>query len=107
MQRIVVVFPAPFGPRKPNILPSSTEKLTLSSAGLPPKLLETFCMVIAFAMRLSYARRKGMAAGKITCVNLMRDSQLAHHKHQYNKADQCAADSEHGPFFAPDYGKGA
>jgi hypothetical protein len=33
--RIVVVFPAPFGPRKPRISPSATRKLTESTAAAP------------------------------------------------------------------------
>ncbi len=38
---IVVVFPAPFGPRKPKIVPSSTSKETLSIAVIFPNCLES------------------------------------------------------------------
>jgi len=33
---MVVVLPAPFGPIKPTICPSGTEKLTSSTATTPP-----------------------------------------------------------------------
>jgi hypothetical protein len=36
MIRIVVLFPAPFGPRKPTTSPRATEKLTSWMAGLVP-----------------------------------------------------------------------
>jgi hypothetical protein len=38
--RIVVDFPAPFGPRKPTISPRLTSKLILSTARNDPKLFE-------------------------------------------------------------------
>src|ERR1022692_3668972 len=37
--RRAVVFPAPFGPRKPTTRPDSTSKLTWSTATSPPKRL--------------------------------------------------------------------
>src|SRR5262245_46295160 len=40
--RIVVVFPAPLGPRKPTTSPFSTLKLTLSTATTEPKYLVSF-----------------------------------------------------------------
>jgi hypothetical protein len=43
--RIVVVFPAPFGPRKPTTFPRSTEKEIASTALTGPKLLDTSCNV--------------------------------------------------------------
>ena len=36
MIETVVVFPAPFGPRRPTIVPSSTRNETPSTAGTPP-----------------------------------------------------------------------
>ena len=41
---MVVVFPAPEGPRKPKISPSFTAKLRPSSARVLPKERDTFCM---------------------------------------------------------------
>src|SRR5690554_1554376 len=41
MMRMVVVFPAPLGPRKPTTSPSSTEKLKSSTAARPAYHLET------------------------------------------------------------------
>jgi len=41
--RIVVVFPAPFGPKNPMISPGLTSKVTSSTATLPPNDLEMFC----------------------------------------------------------------
>ena len=35
--RIVLVFPAPFGPRKPNDSPGATSKSMASTAVKPPK----------------------------------------------------------------------
>jgi hypothetical protein len=40
---MVVVFPAPFGPRYPNISPLSTEKVTLSRTLRPEK---SFCRAL-------------------------------------------------------------
>ena len=37
---IVVVFPAPFGPRNPNIVPSSTSKEISSTAAIVPESLD-------------------------------------------------------------------
>lgn len=39
---IVVVFPAPFGPRKPKIVPSSTSKEILSTAVIPSNFFDRF-----------------------------------------------------------------
>jgi hypothetical protein len=46
---IVVVFPAPFGPNKPNTSPRSTEMLTLSTATSPSKRLVSSLVSIAFS----------------------------------------------------------
>ncbi len=45
---IVVVFPAPLGPRKPNISPSATWKETLSTATSCPKFLDSSSTSIMF-----------------------------------------------------------
>jgi hypothetical protein len=45
---IVVVFPAPFGPSKPNTSPSATEKLRLSTAVVSPNFLVRFLTSIMF-----------------------------------------------------------
>src|SRR5579859_6925944 len=42
--RMVVDFPAPLGPRKPNISPRATSIETLSTATKSPKLLTSFSM---------------------------------------------------------------
>jgi hypothetical protein len=44
--RIVVDFPAPFGPRKPTTSPLRTWKLTLSSARKLPNSFDSFCASI-------------------------------------------------------------
>ena len=41
MTRIVVVFPAPFGPRKPRTSPFATPKLRSATAGVLPYRLDT------------------------------------------------------------------
>src|ERR1044071_3357566 len=46
---IVVVFPAPFGPRKPNTSPAYTSKLTLSTATLSPYRLTSSRASIKFS----------------------------------------------------------
>src|SRR5207248_1466911 len=47
--RIVVVFPAPLGPRKPKISPSTTSKDTSDTAGVCPKHLPRFFVVMTIA----------------------------------------------------------
>src|SRR5258708_12602180 len=47
--RIVVVFPAPFGPRKPTISPLVTSKETLSTAIVRAYLLVRPCTVIIWS----------------------------------------------------------
>src|SRR5262245_30621508 len=44
--RMVVVLPAPLGPRKPTISPRSTSKLTRSMAKTGPKYLDRFWTLI-------------------------------------------------------------
>ena len=49
--RMVVVFPAPFGPRRPKTVPSSTERSTPLTARTSPKdFVRLFVVMIAFAM---------------------------------------------------------
>src|SRR5688572_18617186 len=48
--RMVVVFPAPFGPRRPKITPRGTWKERESTAGNLPKTFETFSSSIAGVM---------------------------------------------------------
>src|SRR5258708_18175124 len=47
IMRMVVVFPAPLGPRKPTISPLSTENVRSWTMVLEPKRLETDSRVIA------------------------------------------------------------
>src|SRR5688572_28486065 len=49
MMRIVVVLPAPFGPRKPWISPGSTARLTLSTAVNDPYLLTSASTAIMWS----------------------------------------------------------
>src|SRR5574338_933568 len=58
MIRIVVVFPAPFGPRKPWICPGSTSRLTSSTAVKAPYFLTRLWMAI---MRSAEERRPAIA----------------------------------------------
>jgi hypothetical protein len=44
---MVVVLPAPFGPRYPKVSPSGTEKETLSRAWIWPYLFERLCTSMA------------------------------------------------------------
>src|ERR1700761_3765359 len=46
---IVVVLPAPLGPRNPNTSPVATSKSTPRTASTSPKVLTSFCTVIADA----------------------------------------------------------
>ena len=48
--RILVDFPAPFGPRNPRTSPLSTENEILSTASFGPKLLVNFSTVIMFGI---------------------------------------------------------
>src|SRR3954452_709975 len=51
--RIVVVFPAPFGPRKPKISPRCSSKETLSTIVLSPMI---FVRVVAVSVGVSFIR---------------------------------------------------
>src|SRR5262245_49423671 len=56
--RIVVVLPAPFGPRKPTTSPRSRVKLTSSTASAAPKRRERCETVITGAREGSWASRQ-------------------------------------------------
>src|SRR5207245_9555500 len=57
--RMVVVLPAPLGPRKPTISPRATSKLTRSMAWTGPKNLERFWTLIM--RRFLHGRATGEA----------------------------------------------
>lgn len=65
--RMVVVFPAPFGPRYPKISPSGTVKETLSRAWIWPYLFERFITSMArpgIAVTIGTTGRKRLRGGK-------------------------------------------
>src|SRR5215813_394669 len=89
--RIVVVFPAPFGPRKPRISPGSTRKLTSSTAVTRPyrfvtcwtsitRLLRNVqknLMIYGLRPRDHYDRvRSGLAVGEEVLIDEFVDGLL-------------------------------
>lgn len=67
--RIVVVFPAPFGPMKPTSSPLPTRRSIPSTATFDPKVFRTLLTVIASPTRSSSA-----ASGRRSCRFLNRCS---------------------------------
>src|SRR5258708_17795244 len=63
MMRMVVVLPAPFGPRKPWISPGSTERLTPSTAVKEPYVLTRASTAIMASGRLRPAMGRAVALG--------------------------------------------
>src|SRR5262245_34812475 len=78
---ITVVLPEPFGPRKPNISPGSTLKLTPSTAMTSPNLRTKFSAMIAdiISPRVAQELHVGIDAGAQTVLGVL-DAQL-HSKH--------------------------
>src|SRR6266850_3563844 len=64
MMRMVVVLPAPFGPRKPWISPGSTERLTPSTAVKEPYFLTSASTAIMRSGRLRPAMGRAVALGE-------------------------------------------
>src|SRR5689334_4222122 len=64
MMRMVVVLPAPFGPRKPWISPGATERLTPSTAVKDPYLLTRVSTAIMASGRLRPAMGLAVALGQ-------------------------------------------
>jgi hypothetical protein len=60
--RIVVVFPAPLGPRKPVTVPGSQRKVTSSTTALPPNRLVNFSASIMPSGFPFHAARKSVAS---------------------------------------------
>src|ERR1700730_12171515 len=59
MLRIVVVLPAPLGPRKPKISPRCTSRSRFFTAGRLPYVLESACVAITVAFTPDKAPRLG------------------------------------------------
>src|ERR1700730_9501538 len=59
MLRIVVVLPAPLGPRKPKISPRCTSRSRFFTAGRVPYVLESACVAITVAFTPDKAPRMG------------------------------------------------
>src|SRR3954447_19879668 len=81
--RIVVVFPAPLDPQKPNIDPGATVKPTPSSTWLSPKLLcspsnsSTCSPAVTGCRRKPYRRRALARGGRLRCHRGMRENEPA------------------------------
>src|SRR5438552_16242100 len=56
IMRMVVDFPAPFGPRKPSTSPRSTVNEMSSTARLGPKAFTSFSILIMLKERQNYRR---------------------------------------------------
>src|SRR5690606_13203157 len=61
---IVVVLPAPFGPRKPNTSPGATSKLTPFTASKSPNRLRSSCTHTAGTLRSVAIRRLQIVVGE-------------------------------------------
>src|SRR6476646_5027625 len=64
MMRMVVVLPAPFGPRKPWISPGATDRLTPSTAVKDPYFLTSVSTAIMGSGRLRPAMGRAVALGQ-------------------------------------------
>src|ERR1043166_932752 len=74
--RIVVVFPAPFGPRKPTIWPLSTSKEILSTATLRAyRLVRPSTLIIIrnpgtyWRVQISLGHRRAHASARANTIN--------------------------------------
>src|SRR5881394_642748 len=109
---IVVVLPAPFGPRNANVSPWRTSNVTSLTAVTVPNVRTRWCTRIigsvgATAVRLRGPRGKARGAPAAACEHLLlagRGTQLPEHHHEADTVgdggkgahEQCAA-TRHGP----------